>query len=333
MQIFRADERWLAVAACFLIGLGSARASHDPNAPDHTPQTSGLTAPGGADHKTSVAKAVAPRTRPDVRSSAVVVMDAADSSILYARNSKQPLPIASITKLMTALVVLESGEPLEETIEIQPEDCELEKPVYSRLTPGTRLTREELLRLALMSSENRAAQALARAHAGGLPAFVREMNAKAKELGMKTARFTEPTGLSSHNVSSARDLVKLVRAAAENPLIAQFSTDPHYTVVTPTHLLEYRNTNTLVEKPDWTIQVQKTGYTNAAGRCLVMQALIEERPIVMVLLNSFGKYTRVADARRIRRWLESTLPDTQLAGTDGVAAPAVSQGSGNATGI
>ncbi|HEX7113851.1 MAG TPA: D-alanyl-D-alanine endopeptidase [Steroidobacter sp.] len=333
MQIFRAYERWLAVAGCFLIGLGSAKASHAPGEPDHAPKASGLSSPAGTEQEASVAKTRAPSLKPDVRSSAVVVMDAADSSILYARNSTQPLPIASITKLMTALVVLESGEPLEETIEIQPEDCELEKPVYSRLTPGTRLTREELLRLALMSSENRAAQALARAHPGGLTAFVREMNAKARELGMKTARFAEPTGLSSHNVSSAKDLVKLVRAAAENPLIAQFSTEPHYTVVTPTHVLEYRNTNTLVEKPDWTIQVQKTGYTNAAGRCLVMQALIEERPIVMVLLNSFGKYTRVADARRIRRWLESTQPDTQLAGTDGVAAPAVSQPTRSTTGI
>jgi serine-type D-Ala-D-Ala endopeptidase (penicillin-binding protein 7) len=246
-----------------------------------------------------------PATRPEVRSSAALVVDARDSSVLFAQRDDAAVPIASITKLMTALVVLEGRQPLDEMITITGADRDNARGSPSRLGVGTRLSRGELLHLALMSSENRAAQALGRSYPGGLTVFVRAMNAKAKALGMSRSRFADPTGLSSGNVASARDLVKLVKAASADPLVRRYSTDPRHTVVAGKHALEFRNTNTLVAKPDWSIAVQKTGYTIAAGQCLVMQTVIEGRSVVIVLLNSFGKYTRVADARRIRKWMEA----------------------------
>jgi len=243
---------------------------------------------------------------PEVRSSAALVVDARDSAVLFARRDDATMPIASITKLMTALVVLEGGQPLDETLTITKADRDTQPGTTSRLAPGTRLTREELLHLALMSSENRAAQALGRNYPGGLPAFLKAMNAKARELGMVDSRFADPSGLSRQNVATARDLVKLVKAASAEPLIRRYSTDERHTVVAGRHKLEFRNTNTLVTRPDWDISVQKTGYTQAAGQCLVMTTVIDGRPVVIVLLNSFGKYTRVADARRIRKWMETT---------------------------
>lgn len=241
----------------------------------------------------------------DLRSSSVVVMDEADSSVLYARKADAVLPVASITKLMTALVVLESQQPMDEMIEVSAEDRDTELGTTSRLKVGTRLTRDDLLHLALMSSENRAAHALARNHPGGLGAFIKAMNLKAAALGMRRTRFADPTGLSSQNVSSASDLTKLVIAASHDPVIRDFSTHRSYAVPVGNQILEFRNTNTLVAKSDWDIAVQKTGYTRLAGRCLVMKATIKGRPVVIVLLNSFGKYTRVADAARIRKWMES----------------------------
>jgi len=249
-------------------------------------------------------------TRPEVRSSAALVVDAGDSSVLFARGDDAAVPIASITKLMTALVVLDARQPLDELITITVADRDSARGSPSRLGVGTRLSRGELLHLALMSSENRAAQALGRNYPGGLTQFVRAMNAKAKTLDMTSSRFADPTGLSSGNVASARDLVKLVKAASSDPLIRRYSTDERHTVVAGKHALEFRNTNTLVAKPDWTIAVQKTGYTLAAGQCLVMQTVIEGRSVVIVLLNSFGKYTRVADARRIRKWIEGAPRST-----------------------
>lgn len=246
-----------------------------------------------------------PASRPDVRSSAALVVDARNSSVLFAQREDEAVPIASITKLMTALVVLERGQPLDELVSITAADRDTERGSGSRLGVGTRLTRGELLHLALMSSENRAAHALGRTYPGGMTAFLRAMNAKARALGMTRAHFADPTGLSSRNVASARDLVKLVKAASANKRIRQFSTDERHTVVAGRRSLEFRNTNVLVAKPDWSIAVQKTGYTLAAGQCLVMQTLIEGRSVVIVLLNSFGKYTRVADARRIRQWMEA----------------------------
>ena len=244
---------------------------------------------------------------PSLRSSAALVLDATHSSVLYSRRSDIALPIASITKLMTALVVMDAAQPLDEQLEITTEDRGLRSRAVSRLAPGTTLSRGDLLHLALMSSENRAAHALGRNYPGGLVACVDAMNAKARELGMTNARFVEPTGLSDGNVASPEDLSKLVMAAAKVPQIREYSTDSRYEVRVGRHMMRYGNTDSLVSRPDWKIEVQKTGYISRAGRCLVMQTVIEERTVVIVLLNSFGKHSRVADARRIRKWMEATL--------------------------
>lgn len=246
-----------------------------------------------------------PIGKPEVKSGSALVIDESNSSILYSRNADVALPIASITKLMTALVVLEGKQPLDELIEITKDDRDRQKGSGSRLTVGTKLSRGDLLHLALMSSENRAAHAVGRNYPGGLKALLRAMNAKAKALGMTRAHFVDPTGLSSGNVASPADLSRLVIAAANHPTIREYSTNRHFAVAVGKRMLEFRNTNTLVSNPDWDIVVQKTGYINEAGRCLVMQTIIEDRPVVIILLNSFGKYTRVADARRIRRWMET----------------------------
>ena len=244
---------------------------------------------------------------PALRSSAALVIDTTHSSVLYSRRPDVAMPIASITKLMTALVVMEAAQPLEEILVIGDEDRNSGKGAVSRLAPGTRLSRGDLMHLALMASENRAAHALGRNYPGGIAACVAAMNAKARELGMTSAHFVEPTGLSDENVASPADLSKLVMAAAEVPAIRSYSTDGDYVVEVGRRRLHYRNTDSLVTRPDWNIVVQKTGYISEAGRCLVMQTVIEDRTVVIVLLNSFGKRTRVADARRVRRWVESTL--------------------------
>jgi len=250
------------------------------------------------------------RTRsdePDLRSSSVLVLDSNRSSVIYSRKADVSSPIASITKLMTVLVVADAGLPLDETIQLTTEDRIVGKGAASRLTLGTTLTRGDLIHLALMSSENRAAHALGRNYPGGLPAFVNAMNAKARKLGMTSAHFVDPAGLSCDNVASAEDLAKLVMAASENPVIREYSTDRGYAVRVGRRMLEFRNTNALVSNPGWNIIVQKTGYITEAGRCLVMQAVIQGRTVVIVLLNSVGKNTRVADAVRIRRWMEAKL--------------------------
>ncbi len=246
---------------------------------------------------------------PQLRSTEALVMDETNSKVLYARRADVAQPIASISKLLTALVVVEGGQPLDEVLEITGEDCSLGRGAYSRLRVGTRLTRGDLLHLALMASENRAAHALARNYPGGTVAFVRAMNAKAKALGMTSAHFVEPTGLSSDNVASPEDLAKLVGAAAQNKVIREYSTDRRYAVRVGRREVEFHNTDALVSNPAWDIIVQKTGYITEAGRCLVMQAMIEGRKVVIVLLNSFGKYTRVADARRVRQWMETKLSE------------------------
>jgi serine-type D-Ala-D-Ala endopeptidase (penicillin-binding protein 7) len=245
--------------------------------------------------------------RPDLRSAAALVFDETHATVLYARRADVPLPIASITKLMTALVVLEAGQGLDDPITITGEDRNLGKGAVSRLSIGATLTRGDLMHVALMSSENRAAHALGRNYPGGLSAAVAAMNAKARALGMTRTRFVDPAGLSSRNVASPSDLAKLVVYAARNPDIRHYSTDAEHTVRVGRQVLEFRNTNNLVKNPGWDITVQKTGYLVEAGRCLVMRAAIEGREVVIVLLNSYGKYTRVADARRIRKWMEATL--------------------------
>jgi D-alanyl-D-alanine endopeptidase (penicillin-binding protein 7) len=256
---------------------------------------------------------------PDLRSVSALVLDATHSSVLYSRKADVSAPIASITKLMTALVVADAGLPLDEPIQLTSDDRIIGKGATSRLTLGTTLTRGDLIHLALMSSENRAAHALGRNYPGGLPAFVQAMNAKAKVLGMTSAHFVDPAGLSSENVASAEDLSKLVVAASENPTIREYSTDRDYAVAVGRRMLQFRNTNALVSNPTWNIIVQKTGYITEAGRCLVMQAVIQGRTVVIVLLNSVGKNTRVADAVRIRRWMETKLsPATATAAADKV---------------
>jgi D-alanyl-D-alanine endopeptidase (penicillin-binding protein 7) len=253
---------------------------------------------------------------PNLRSASALVLDSTHSSVLYARRADVSAPIASITKLMTALVVADAGLPLDEPIRLTTEDRIAGKGASSRLLLGTTLTRGDLIHLALMSSENRAAHALGRNYPGGLPAFVAAMNAKAKSLGMSHAHFVDPAGLSSENVASAEDLSRLVMAASANPTIREYSTDRGYGVRVGRHMLEYRNTNALVSNPTWNIIVQKTGYIAEAGRCLVMQAVIQGRTVVIVLLNSVGKNTRVADAIRVRRWMEAKLLTTTRSSAD-----------------
>src|SRR5882724_1417125 len=241
-----------------------------------------------------------------LKSSSVLIMDASDSSVLYSRHSDVPMPIASITKLMTALVVLDANQPLDEPIQITGADRDLPKGGFSRLAVGTTLTRGDLMHLALMSSENRAAHALGNNYPGGMPAMVAAMNAKAEELGMASSHFVDPTGLSSQNVASPEDLTKLVIAASHNSSIREYSTDTHYAVKIRRHMVQFHNTDNLVANPTWNIVVQKTGYIAEAGKCLVMAAVIEGRSVVIVLLDSLGKYTRVADAKRIKTWMEAS---------------------------
>jgi serine-type D-Ala-D-Ala endopeptidase (penicillin-binding protein 7) len=242
---------------------------------------------------------------PILKSSSVLIIDQSDSSVLYSRHPDVAMPIASITKLMTALVVLDAKQPLDEPIQITESDRDLPKSAFSRLTVGTTLKRGDLMHLALMSSENRAAHALGNNYPGGMTAMVAAMNAKAVLLGMTHSRFVDPTGLSSENVASPEDLTKLVIAASHNSTIREFSTDKSYAVKVHRHMVEYHNTDNLVANPTWNIIVQKTGYITEAGKCLVMAAVIEGRSVVIVLLDSLGKYTRVADAKRIKTWMEA----------------------------
>jgi D-alanyl-D-alanine endopeptidase (penicillin-binding protein 7) len=240
-----------------------------------------------------------------LRSAVALVQDASSGEMLISKNQDQILPIASITKLMTAIVILDAGLNLEQRVAISDEDFDSVKGTRSRLRPGTVLTRDQLLLLALMSSENRAAQALARTFPGGTESFVSMMNAKARSLGMKDTHFVDPTGLSSQNVSSARDLARLVTAAHGYQRIRQHSTTESATVESLGRQLGYRNTNGLVRSTAWNIGLSKTGYISEAGRCLVMRVRLASREVVVVLLDSVGKLSRVGDANRIKKWLEA----------------------------
>ncbi len=242
-----------------------------------------------------------------LRSSTAYVQDLETSTVLFAKNENVVRPIASISKLMTALVVVDANQPMNEIIEITDEDVDTLKHTTSRLRVGTRLSRGDMLHLALMSSENRAAHALGRNYPGGLPAFVEAMNAKARSLGMLNTHFIEPTGLSSENVSSPHDLARLLRAAAQRPLIHRYSTDTEYDVEINKRTQTFRNTNLLVRKPDWDIKVSKTGFINEAGECLVMLARINGRDMAIVLLDSQSKLSRIGDAVRIRRIVQSNV--------------------------
>jgi len=227
------------------------------------------------------------------------------------------LPIASITKLMTAMVVLDARLPLNETLNIGQEDVDTLKGTRSRLKVGARLSREDMLLLALMASENRAASALARHYPGGNTAFIEAMNHKAAAIGLKDTRFEDPTGLTAANVSSARDLTKMVAAASHYPLIRELSTTGERTLLIDGRPIAYHNTNMLVRSPasGWEIAVSKTGYIREAGKCLVMQAWLNNKPMIIVLLDSWGRLTRIGDANRIKRWIESaSLPQHRTVG-------------------
>ncbi len=241
----------------------------------------------------------------DLKSSVALVMDQETNEVLFAKNSDAVLPIASLTKLMTALIVVEARQPMDETITITSEDVDTEKFSSSRLAVGTTLSRGDALHLALMSSENRAAHALGRHYPGGLPAFVQAMNAKARLLGMFDTHYVEPTGLSSQNQSSAKDLANLVKSAYQQHTIRELSTSTDYAVQVGARHLQFRTTNSLVRSPSWDIGLQKTGYIVEAGRCLVMQAKMAGRKLIMVFLDSTGKYSRQGDAERVRKWLEA----------------------------
>jgi D-alanyl-D-alanine endopeptidase (penicillin-binding protein 7) len=254
----------------------------------------------------AVAVSAAEVRGPALKSSGVVVLDPTTGETLYAKNADQPAPIASITKLMTAMVVLDAELPLDEAIQITAEDVDHIKNSTSRLPIGSHFRRDDLLRLALMASDNRAASALGRNYPGGLDAFVEAMNAKAKELELGATRFVDASGLAPGNVSSAADLGRLVAAAARYDLIGEYSTTSAANVTLPEsgRKLSFVNTNQLVRGSDWQIGLSKTGYISESGKCLVMQAIIANQPVVIVLLDSWGRLTRIGDANRIRRWLE-----------------------------
>jgi D-alanyl-D-alanine endopeptidase (penicillin-binding protein 7) len=239
-----------------------------------------------------------------LKSAAVLVVDQDTGEALISKNPDVVMPIASLTKLMTALVVSEAHQPLDEVLEVSGDDVDHEKHTVSRVPVGTRLTRSNLMLLALMASENRAAMALSRNYPGGRPAFIDRMNAKARSLGMTSTRFADPAGLSSDTVSTARDLIRLVAAADAHDLIRADSTQPEGTVVVKGRSMKFVNTNRMVRNPhDWEIGLQKTGFTNEAGRCLVMRATTMNRRLSMVFLNSVGTLTRFADAGRVRKQL------------------------------
>ena len=241
----------------------------------------------------------------DLKSSVALVLDQDTNEVLFSKNSGAVLPIASITKLMTALVVVEANQAMDEKLTISDADKDNEKGTGSRLAFGTSLSRGELLHLALMSSENRAAHALGRNYPGGVEAFVVAMNAKAQALGMTDTHYVEPTGLSSRNQSSAKDLAALVKVAHEVPVLREFSTSKEYSVTVGRRQMAFHSTNGLVRNSAWDIGLQKTGFINEAGRCLVMQAKMAGRKLIMVFLDSTGKYSRIGDAERVRAWINS----------------------------
>ncbi len=244
--------------------------------------------------------------KPMLGSASFVIASQNTGEIISERAADKVVPIASITKLMTAMVIIDARQNLSEVLTVTADDIDRLKGTGSRMPVGARLTREEMLHLALMSSENRAASALARHYPGGRAAFIEAMNVKARMLGMWNTRFTDSTGLDPRNVASAHDLIKLVSAASTYPLIRQFSTADERNVRVGQGSLRYGNSNALVRDPEWKVSLSKTGFIREAGRCLVMQTWIRGEPVIMVLLNSEGRYTRTADAKRVKQWLETS---------------------------
>ncbi len=249
----------------------------------------------------------APAPQQDLAAGSALLMDLNTNEVLYSSNPNFVAPIASVTKLMTAMVALDAQQSLDEKLSIVISDTKEMRGVFSRVRLGSQLSRHDVLLITLMSSENRAAASLAHHYRGGHTAFIQAMNAKAKALGMHNSRFVEPTGLSEQNVSSAHDLVLMIKAAQQYPLIRKFSTMDEKTVAftSPNYTLGFRNTNALVRKDNWNIQLSKTGFTNSAGHCLVMSTEMNKRPVAFVVLDAFGKYTHMADANRLKKWLET----------------------------
>ena len=241
----------------------------------------------------------------DLNSSVAFVVDQDSGEVLFSKNESAVLPIASLTKLMTGLVIVDSNLPMDEMITITQDDVDTYKGSRSRLPVGTTLSRGEMMHLALMSSENRAAHALGRTFPGGMQQFVKTMNSMAQDLGMKDTRYVEPTGLLSWNQSSARDLATLVLVSYQRPMLRELSTSPSHELDVGRRTLQYNNSNRLIRNPEWDIGLQKTGYISEAGRCLVMQARIAGRKLIMVFLDSTGKLSRSQDAERVRRWVEA----------------------------
>jgi len=271
----------------------------------------------------------------DLKSSVALVVDQDTDEVLFSKNSEAVLPIASITKLMTAMVVVDAQQAMDETLRVERVALDTPKNNRSRLKVGAELSRAELMHLALMSSENRAAFALGANYPGGMSELVTAMNRKAVELGMQDSQFVEPTGLSSRNQSSARDLALLVKAAYEHPTLREYSTSPDAAMPVGRRMVQFRNTNSLVRSPIWEIGLQKTGYISEAGRCLVMQAQLAGRKLIMVLLDSTGRYTRIGDAERIRRWMNNRIQPPQSVEAEALPqrveslSAAVSEGSGD----
>lgn len=253
-----------------------------------------------------------------IASGSAMLIDLQTNKLIYASNPDVVVPIASVTKLMTGMVVLEAKQNMEEYISVSISDTPEMKGVFSRAKIGSELPRREMLLITLMSSENRAAASLAHHYPGGYAAFIAAMNAKAKALGMTSTHYVEPTGLSTSNVSTARDLSKLVQAARKYPLLSELSTTKEKTVAfrKPNYTLGFHNTDHLVRKDNWDIKLTKTGFTNQAGHCLVLITQMGGRPVSLVILDAFGKYTHFADASRIRQWVEtgksSTVPAVAL---------------------
>lgn len=244
---------------------------------------------------------------PRLQSNIALIVDETNQQEIFNKHAELVAPIASITKLMTAMVVLDANLPMDEVVSVASDDQDRLKRTRSRLSVGMTFTRAELLQMALMASENRAASALARSYPGGLEAAVAAMNAKAQQLGMSNSKFFDPTGLNSDNVSTAQDLVKMVGAARAYPLIHQYTTTASTSIEGwRGRELRFHNTNPLVRNASWNIGVSKTGFINEAGRCLVMEATINQRPVIIVLLDSWGKRTRIGDANRIKKWMESS---------------------------
>lgn len=298
---------------------GSRSVADAANKPSTKSNTSALKSssakPSKATRARTTAGVAAAGSISAVRSNVVLVQDLSSNTTLFSRNDDAARPIASITKLMTAIVIVDANQSMGDIIEVTTSDVDTVKYSRSRLPVGTKLSRGDMMHLALMSSENRAANALGRHYPGGMTAFVAAMNSKAKQLGMTQSRFVEPTGLSSENISSPRDLVKLLQASASRPTIRQYTTDEQHEVRSSGHATLFRNTNMLVMNPAWDIKVSKTGYINEAGQCLVMLARINNRDMAIILLNADGKGTRVGDAVKIKQWVQQTQA---IAGLDGI---------------